>query len=146
MTAQKKNKSPIHSVSVCWMNDLTEKSHVSLFSAAQSAPRYGLTFWIWATNAAPLLKLCSDVSGSEMLLREPALLVNTGVGSVPGGSYCWLEGHFPFNTTWQILSRRLIITRSYKKDQKLWGVITKLLKFTKSLEITCQVFWAEGVD
>ena len=72
----------------------------------------GLTFWIWATSAAPLLKLCSAASGSERLLRDPALLVNTGAGSVPGGSYCWLEGHFPFNTTWQMLSRRLIITRS----------------------------------
>lgn len=79
---------------------------------------YGLTFWIWATNAALLLKLCSDASGSERLLREPALPVNTGVGRVPEGSYCWLEGHFPFNTTWQILSRRLIITRSYKKKTK----------------------------
>lgn len=100
----------------------------------------GLTFWIWATSAALPLKQCSDASGSERLLREPALLLNTGVGSVPAGSYCWLEGHFPFNTTWQILSRRLIITRSYKEDQKFWGVSTKLPKFTKSLEIMCHVF------
>ena len=78
-----------------------------------------LTFWIWATSAALPLKPCSEASGSETLLREPALLPNAGAGSAPEGSYCWLEGHFPFNTTWQMLSRRLIITRSYEKDQKL---------------------------
>lgn len=89
------------------MNDSSEKCQAAL------------TFWIWATSAALLLKPCSEASGSEALLREPALLLKAGVGSVPEGSYGWVEGHFPFNTTWQILSRRLIITRSYKKDQKL---------------------------
>lgn len=100
------------------MNDSAEKCSIpALFHGQHQS--HGFTFWIWATSAAPLLKLCSAASGSERLLRDPALLVNRGAGSVPEGSYCWLEGHFPFNTTWQMLSRRLIITRSYflKKDK-----------------------------
>lgn len=92
---------------------------------------HNLTFWIWAANAAPLLKPCSVASGSERLFREPALLVKIGVGSAPEGSYCWLEGHFPFNTTWQILSRRLIITRSWRK--KVAALSFKLPKSAKSL-------------
>lgn len=33
----------------------------------------------------------------------------------PGESYCSLdEGHFPFRMAWQMLSRRLMMTRSYR--------------------------------
>ena len=114
---KRKTKIPIHSVFVEWMTQSrSAKRPPSLFQGQEHS--YSLTFCIWATNAAPLLKTCSDASGSERLLRGPAPPVNTGVGSAAEGSYCWLEGHFPFNTTWQMLSRRLIITRSYKKRTK----------------------------
>lgn len=142
---KKKKKNPIRSVNISCMTQLRSAKCPSFF-VSWSTSAYGLTFWIWATNAAPLLKLCSDASASERLLRDPALPVNSGVGSVPEGSYCWLEGHFPFNTTWQILSRRLIITRSCKKKKKRTKALrkstksTKLPKFTKSRKIKGQVF------
>lgn len=37
-------------------------------------------------------------------------------GRGPGESYCSLDdGHFPFRIAWQMLSRRLMITRSCRK-------------------------------
>lgn len=134
MALLKKKKNPICSVNISCMTQLRSAKCPSFF-VSWSTSAYGLTFWIWATNAAPLLKLCSDASASERLLRDPALPVNSGVGSVPEGSYCWLEGHFPFNTTWQILSRRLIITRSCKKKkkgQKLWEKVPRVPSYPNS--------------
>lgn len=48
------------------------------------------------------------------LLPKPQLVVRE-----PAESYCSLdEGHFPFRTAWQILSRRLIMTRSYGETRR----------------------------
>lgn len=44
-------------------------------------------------------------------------------GREPGESYCSLdEGHFPFRMAWQMLSRRLMMTRSYRERHNRRGL------------------------
>lgn len=81
-------------------------------------PSPALACW---TLAWPGMELEAEVGRKEArccwcwpkLLAKQELLVRE-----PAESYCSLdEGHFPFRTAWQMLSRRLMMTRSYRQSQ-----------------------------
>lgn len=83
-----------------------------------------LTFCTWEINT-PLLKLGSGASDSAKLFLLPALLATAGAAIRLCVSNCWLEeGHLPFRMAWQMLSMRLMITRSCKEGQTRagWGL------------------------
>lgn len=81
-----------------------------------SPPRVPLTFCTCEINT-PLLKLGSGASDSAKLFLLPALLATAGAASRLWVSNCWLEdGHLPFRMAWQMLSMRLMITRSCKQN------------------------------
>lgn len=81
-----------------------------------SLPEGPLTFCTRDINT-PLLKLGSGASDSAKLLLLPVLLAMAGAVSRLCASNCWLEeGHLPFRMAWQMLSMRLMITRSCKQN------------------------------
>lgn len=84
-------------------------------------PRAPLTFCTCEINT-PLLKPGSGASDSAKLFLLPALLATAGAVSRLCVSNCWLEeGHLPFRMAWQMLSMRLMITRSCKQNWMVPG-------------------------